>query len=82
MFGPHQPMVIDAESGKQVPKDPKNYSEEDFQKLELDAKAHAQLAMALPNNIYSGLLHHESAKELWDALKEQFGGTPDSQGLC
>ena len=45
--------------------------------MELDAKTHAQLAIALPNEIYSGLLHHEPAKDLWDAIKEQFGGTED-----
>ena len=35
------------------------------------------LAMTLPNEIYSGLLHCDSAKELWDSLKEQFGGTDE-----
>jgi len=77
MFGPHKPMVMDIETRIEVPKDPKNYSEEDFQKFELDAKAFAVLAMAIPNEIYSGLLHCNNAKELWDALKEQFGGTAE-----
>ena len=78
MYGPFKPMVTDLEDGtKQVPKEPKNYSEQDFAKLELDAKAFAMLAMAIPNEIYAGLLHCSTAKELWDALKEQFGGTPE-----
>ncbi|KAD6454321.1 hypothetical protein E3N88_09027 [Mikania micrantha] len=77
MFGPHKPMVLDTKTRDHVPKDPRNYIEEDFQKLELDAKAHAQLATALPNEIYSGFFHHESAKDWWNALKEQFGGTDD-----
>ncbi|KAD3066845.1 hypothetical protein E3N88_34725 [Mikania micrantha] len=71
MMGPHKPMVLETKTGILVPKEPQNYSEEDYQKLEVDAKAHDQLAMALPNEIYSGLLHHGSAKDLWDALKEQ-----------
>ena len=70
-------MVIDPESKAEKPKDQKDYTEEDFQKFELDAKAFSMLAMALTNEIYSGLLHCESAKELWDALKEQFGGTEE-----
>ena len=78
MFGPYKPMVNDPEDGnKQVPKEPKNYSEQDFSKLELYAKAFAMLAMAIRNEIYAGLLHCSIAKELWDALKEQFGGTPE-----
>ncbi|KAD4385811.1 hypothetical protein E3N88_25980 [Mikania micrantha] len=77
MLGPHKPMVLDTETGDHVPKDPWNYTEEDYQKLELDAMAHAQLAMALPNEIYSCILHQESAKDLWETLKEQFGGTDD-----
>ncbi|KAL8255242.1 hypothetical protein R6Q59_033463 [Mikania micrantha] len=51
MLGPQKRMVLDTETGDTIPKDPQNYTEEDFQKLELDAKAHAQLAMALPNEI-------------------------------
>ena len=77
MFGPHKPMVLDTETNEEVEKDPSAYTEDDFQKLELDAKAFAVLAMAIPNDIYSGLLHCKSAKELWDALKEQFGGTEE-----
>ena len=77
MFGPHKPMVLDTESGNLVPKEPSAYTEEDFQKLELDAKAFDVLAMAVPNEIYSGLLHCTTAKELWDSLKEQFGGTAE-----
>ena len=54
MYGPYSPTVTDPEDGtKQVPKDPKNYSEQDFAKLELDAKAFAMLAMAIPNEIYA-----------------------------
>ncbi|KAJ0557153.1 hypothetical protein HanIR_Chr07g0321881 [Helianthus annuus] len=61
----------------QVPKKPKNYSEQDFQKIELDAKAFSIVATALPNDIYVGLLHCNSDEELWDALKEQLGGTEE-----
>ncbi|KAD2393219.1 hypothetical protein E3N88_40196 [Mikania micrantha] len=31
----------------------------------------------LPNEIYSGLMHHDTAHDLWVALKEQFGGTDE-----
>ncbi|KAJ0765009.1 putative transcription factor interactor and regulator CCHC(Zn) family [Helianthus annuus] len=75
IFGPHVPMVPSAEDLKvQVPKKPENYFEQDFQKIELDAKAFSIVATALPNDIYASLLHCNSAKELWDALKEQFSG--------
>ena len=78
VFGPHVPMVPSTEDPKvQVPKSVDNYSEQDFKKIELDAKAFSIVAMALPNDIYAGLLHCNSAKELWDALKEQFGGTEE-----
>ncbi|KAF5813028.1 hypothetical protein HanRHA438_Chr03g0104551 [Helianthus annuus] len=59
----------------QEPKDHRNYSEQDFQKFELDIKAFAMLVMALVNEVYVGLLHYSNAKELWGALKEPFGGT-------
>ena len=62
---------------KFVPKPVENYTETDHQKFELDAKAFSIVASALPNEIYAGLLHCNSAKELWDALKEQFGGTEE-----
>ena len=78
IFGPHVPMVPSTEDPKvQEPKKLENYSDQDFQKIELDAKAFSIVAMALPNDIYAGLLHCNSAKELWDALKEQFGGTEE-----
>ncbi|KAD3067056.1 hypothetical protein E3N88_34936 [Mikania micrantha] len=40
-------------------------------------RTHGILAMALPNEIYSGLMHHDTAHDLWVALKEQFGGTDE-----
>ena len=77
VFVPHNPIVTDPETKIESPKNPKDYTDEDFQRFELDAKAYSMLAMALPNEIYSGLLHCDSAKELWDSLKEQFGGTDE-----
>ena len=78
VFGPHVPMVPSAEDVKKsVPKPTENYTELDFQKFELDTKAFSIIASALPNEIYAGLLHCNSAKELWDALKEQSGGTEE-----
>ena len=75
IYGPHVPMVPSAEDLKvMVPKKIENYTEQDFQKIEPDTKAFSIVASALPNEIYAGLLHCNSAKELWDALKEQFGG--------
>ena len=71
IFGPHVPTVPSAEDAKkQVPKPVENYTETDYQKFELDAKAFSIIASALPNEIYAGLLHCDNAKELWDALKE------------
>ena len=77
IFGPHKPTTTDPETKIETPKDPKDYTDDDFLRFELDAKAFSMLAMALPNEIYSGLLHCENAKELWDCLKEQFGGTDE-----
>ena len=77
MFGPHKPIVTNPETNIESPKDPRNYTDEDFQKFKLDAKAFSMLPMALPNEIYFGLLHCDNAKELWDSLKEQFGGTDE-----
>ena len=74
MYGPHKPVTVDLETKVEKEKEPKDYTDEDFLKLELDAKAFSMLEMALSNEIYVGLLHCESAKELWDCLKEQFGG--------
>ncbi|MFS7981354.1 hypothetical protein Hanom_Chr10g00949951 [Helianthus anomalus] len=71
-------MVPSAEDTKKfVPKPSEYYNESDFQKFELDAKSFSIIASALPNEIYAGLLHCNSAKELWDALKEQFEGTEE-----
>ena len=48
-YGPHVPMVPSTEDpGKQVPKSPENFSKQDFQKIELDAKAFSIVASALP----------------------------------
>ena len=77
IYGPHKPVNINLETKEEIPKEPKDYTDDDFLKLELDAKAFSMLAMALPNEIYSGLLHCDIAKELWDCLKEQFGGTEE-----
>ena len=62
MYGPHKPVIEDLETKIERIKEPKDYTDEDFLKLELDAKAFSMLAMALPNEIYAGLLHCESAK--------------------
>ena len=59
------------------PKHVDNYSEQNFAKIVLDAKAFSIIAMALPNEIYAKFMHSENAKELWDALKQQFGETDD-----
>lgn len=52
IFGPHVPTVPSAEDAKKfVPKPVENYTETDFQKIELDAKAFSIIALALPNEI-------------------------------
>src|ERR1044071_9496041 len=63
IYGPHKPININLETKVEIPKDPKDYTEDDFLTLELDAKAFSMLAMAIPNEIYSGLLHCGSPKE-------------------
>jgi len=64
MYGPHKPISIHPETNLETIKKPEEYTEADFLKLELDAKAFGILSMALPNEIFSGLLHCETAKEL------------------
>ena len=39
VFGPHNPILVHPETKIETPKDPKDYTDENFQKLELDAKA-------------------------------------------
>ncbi|KAD5960593.1 hypothetical protein E3N88_12065 [Mikania micrantha] len=77
MHGPYKPMITDPETKIMIPKPSDMYSDEDIKLFEIDAKAHGILAMALPNEIYSGLMHHDTAHDLWVALKEQFGGTDE-----
>ncbi|KAD7477200.1 hypothetical protein E3N88_00336 [Mikania micrantha] len=77
VHGPYKPMITDPETKLMIPKPSDMYSDEDIKLFEIDAKAHGILAMALPNEIYSGLMHHDTAHDLWVALKEQFGGTDE-----
>ncbi|KAD5318172.1 hypothetical protein E3N88_18118 [Mikania micrantha] len=77
VHGPYKPMITDPETKIMIPKPSDMYSDEDIKLFEIDAKAHGILAMALPNEIYSGLMHHDTAHDLWVALKEQFGGTDE-----
>ncbi|KAD5802460.1 hypothetical protein E3N88_13820 [Mikania micrantha] len=77
VHGPYKPMITDPETKLMIPKPSDMYSDEDIRLFEIDAKAHGILAMALPNEIYSGLMHHDTAHDLWVALKEQFGGTDE-----
>ncbi|KAD0053224.1 hypothetical protein E3N88_44863 [Mikania micrantha] len=77
VHGPYKPTITDPETKILIPKPADMYSDEDIKLFEIDAKAHGILAMALPNEIYSGLMHHDTAHDLWVALKEQFGGTDE-----
>ncbi|KAD3640040.1 hypothetical protein E3N88_29263 [Mikania micrantha] len=77
VHGPYKPMITDPETKIMILKPSDMYSDEDIKLFEIDAKAHGILAMALPNEIYSGLMHHDTAHDLWVALKEQFGGTDE-----
>ncbi|KAD2805405.1 hypothetical protein E3N88_38782 [Mikania micrantha] len=77
VHGPYKPTITDPETKIMIPKPADMYSDEDIKLFEIDAKAHGILAMALPNEIYSGLMHHDTAHDLWVALKEQFGGTDE-----
>ncbi|KAD4177966.1 hypothetical protein E3N88_26557 [Mikania micrantha] len=81
VHGPYKPMITDPETKLMIPKPSDMYSDEDIRLFEIDAKAHGILAMALPNEIYSGLMHHDTAHDLWVALKEQFGGTDEGESL-
>ncbi|KAD3640186.1 hypothetical protein E3N88_29409 [Mikania micrantha] len=77
VHGPYKPTITDPETKIMIPKPADMYSDEDIKLFEIDAKAHGILAMALPNEIYSGLMHYDTAHDLWVALKEQFGGTDE-----
>ncbi|KAD4584957.1 hypothetical protein E3N88_22558 [Mikania micrantha] len=77
VHGPYKPMITNPETKIMILKPSDMYSDEDIKLFEIDAKAHGILAMALPNEIYSGLMHHDTAHHLWVALKEQFGGTDE-----
>ena len=78
VYGPYIPTAPSAEDmDVSIPKKKENYTDKDNEQLDLDAKAFSIITMALPNDIYAGLMYCKSAKEMWDALKEQFGGTDE-----
>ncbi|KAJ0801520.1 putative RNA-directed DNA polymerase [Helianthus annuus] len=51
--------------------------DENMKRIDFDEKAHAILAMALSDDIYRGLLHCKSAKELWDSICGEYEESPD-----
>ncbi|XP_076891315.1 uncharacterized protein LOC143542660 [Bidens hawaiensis] len=75
--GPYVPTNVYSGTGTAVPKHESSYTLEDVKKMDVDRKAHAILTRALSNEIYKGLIHCKSAKELWDSLCEQYEETPD-----
>ncbi|XP_076930321.1 uncharacterized protein LOC143595068 [Bidens hawaiensis] len=73
--GPYVPMTDNG--GVAVPKEPSDYSDEDVKRMNVDRKAYALLTMALPNDIFRGLSHCKSAKELWDGVCERYEEIPE-----
>lgn len=45
----------------------------------IDAKAMTCLMTSIPNSIFVGFKHWQSAKELWEALKLHYAGSADSK---
>ncbi|KAL4585659.1 hypothetical protein LXL04_010282 [Taraxacum kok-saghyz] len=66
--GPHIP-----------PMEQSQWSEDDKQKVALEAKAKYALTVSLPDDIYSFVMHCESAKEMWDNLILLFEGTDETR---
>lgn len=65
--GPHIPPIEESK-----------WTEEDEQKVRLDFEAKFTLTLSLPNDIFSFVIHCESAKEMWDNLILCFEGTDDT----
>lgn len=66
--GPHIP-----------PMNQTKWSEEDKQKVALEAKAKHILTVSLPDDIYSFVMYCEPAKEMWDNLILLFEGTDETR---
>ncbi|TLX69506.1 hypothetical protein E9993_22955, partial [Labilibacter sediminis] len=69
--------VIDGDRDHTVEKKLEEYTDEDFDKAELDQRALAYLTMAIAPEIAHGFREHKSAKSLWDALIAVYEGNED-----
>ncbi|XP_024962137.1 uncharacterized protein LOC112502460 [Cynara cardunculus var. scolymus] len=57
-----------------IPKERKDWDDEDKKIIEIDHKSKRLLIMAIPNEIFQSLDGCESAKDLWDQLADQLEG--------
>ena len=72
--GPLIPKKI-TEDGKSIPKEPKEFSADDYKMMEKNAKAKKLLYFGLGPDEYTRISECESAKEIWDALAKAHEGT-------
>ena len=77
MRGPVKVTITDAGLGIAIDKPMKDYTDDDFEKIEEDEKALAVLAMALTPEIAKGFREYTCAKSLWEALIAVYEGNED-----
>ena len=77
MRGPVQITYEIDDQGTLASKPQNLWTDEDFEKTEIDEKAMALITQGLASGISVGFRDHNSAKELWEALIEAFEGNED-----
>ena len=78
--GPHKPTRLVAGVGgakeQYVPKERKDYTQEDISSIAKDAKVRHLLHSALDNVMSNRVITCKNAKEIWDAIEVRCQGTP------
>ena len=69
--------ITDNATGIVIEKPMKEYTDDDFDKVEEDERALATLSMALPPDIAQGFREYTCAKSLWEALIAVYEGNED-----
>lgn len=60
-----------------MPKQKTQWTDEDRRLVSLDKQAKIIISMALPDEVFESIRLCKTAKEMWDALKNIYIGTPD-----
>lgn len=64
-----------------IPKEERNWTDDDKRLVSLDIKARSLIAQALPNDVFHSVINCTTAKDMWKTLCIQYEGTDEIKEL-